>query len=79
METPSSIFKLLEFDAHFVLFSLGPGQWRAYVCVEEPFERTNAGRAVVNRDAFNQILAAIRYAHMEAMRKNVRLGKLIGN
>jgi hypothetical protein len=35
---------------------IGPGQWRAYVCVEEPFDRTNACRAVIKRNKFDDIL-----------------------
>ena len=59
-------------------FFLGPGQWRAYVCAEEPFDRSNAARAVVNRDAFDEILSAFRYGYMEGTRKKVRIGKLLG-
>ena len=33
-----------ECAAHARSVKLGPGQWRAYVCVEEPFERSNAAR-----------------------------------
>ena len=35
-----------------------PRQWEAYVCMEEPFIRSNTGRAVINRERFDQILAA---------------------
>ncbi len=41
---------------------MSPRQWTAYVCVEEPFERSNAARAVVRRDAFDRILWAARSA-----------------
>lgn len=45
-----------ECAAHARSVKLGPGQWRAYVCVEEPFERSNAARAVCRRDSFDDIL-----------------------
>ena len=35
---------------------IGPGQWDAYIGMEEPFERTNAARAVINREMFDKIL-----------------------
>ena len=35
-----------------------PRQWEAYVCMEEPFIRSNTGRAVISREKFDQILAA---------------------
>lgn len=34
----------------------GPGQWNAYVCVEEPVDRSNAARAVCRREAFDEVL-----------------------
>ena len=40
-----------------------PGQWDAYVCIEEPFDRTNAGRAICKRDKFDLILDAFNFAH----------------
>ncbi|TRY63111.1 hypothetical protein TCAL_03910 [Tigriopus californicus] len=36
-----------------------PRQWKAYICVEEPFERTNAARAICRREAFDDILNAM--------------------
>jgi hypothetical protein len=36
-------------------FQVSPRQWEAYVCMEEPFERTNAGRAIINREKFDQV------------------------
>lgn len=38
----------------------GIGQWNAHVCMEEPFDRTNAGRATCKRDRFEIILDAFR-------------------
>ena len=35
-----------ECEAHARSVRNGPGQWKAYVCVEEPFERSNAARYV---------------------------------
>ena len=35
-----------------------PRQWEAYVCMEEPFNRSNTGRAVIQRVKFDQILSA---------------------
>ena len=37
-------------------------QWDAHICMEEPFDRTNAGRAVVKRPQFEMILKALRQA-----------------
>ena len=45
--------------------------------MEEPFERSNAGRAVVNRNAFDEILQALRKASEEGKRKKFRLNMLI--
>ena len=46
-----------------------PGQWSAYILMEEPFDRSNAGRAVVRRDKFDAILKEFNEAH-----KNLRKG-----
>ena len=35
-----------------------PGQWNAYICMEEPFNFTNAGRAIIKRPQFDKILNA---------------------
>eukprot|EP00095_Tigriopus_kingsejongensis_P001213 maker-scaffold959_size76551-snap-gene-0.17 protein:Tk01213 transcript:maker-scaffold959_size76551-snap-gene-0.17-mRNA-1 annotation:"poly rna polymerase gld-2 homolog a-like" len=35
------------------------GQWNAYICVEEPYDRTNAGRAICRRESFDEILEAL--------------------
>ena len=43
--------------------SLSPKQWEAYMCMEEPFDRTNAGRAVIKRPEFDTILKAFKAAH----------------
>merc|ERR1712141_79773 len=37
---------------------ISPGQWKAYVLMEEPFDRSNAGRAICKRDKFDLILKA---------------------
>ena len=39
-----------------------PKQWDAHICMEEPFDRTNAGRAVVKRPQFEMILKSFRQA-----------------
>ncbi len=36
-------------------------QWSAYVCVEEPIDRSNAGRAIVRRDAFDRQEPAVNF------------------
>ena len=36
----------VECEAHARAVRNGVGQWKAYVCVEEPFERSNAARLV---------------------------------
>jgi len=41
---------------------LSPKQWEAYICMEEPFDRTNAGRAVIKRPEFDGILQAFKTA-----------------
>jgi len=35
-----------------------PGQWNAYICMEEPFNFSNAGRAIIKRPQFDKILNA---------------------
>jgi len=44
---------------------LSPKQWEAYICMEEPFDRTNAGRAVVKRPQFDIILEALKKADQD--------------
>ena len=39
-----------------------PGQWNAYICMEEPFNFTNAGRAIIKRPQFDKILNAFERA-----------------
>ena len=46
-----------------------PGQWNAYICVEEPFELTNAGRAIIKRPQFDKILNAFRQAKKKLRQK----------
>jgi len=38
---------------------LSPGQWRAHMLLEEPFDRTNAARAVCNEAQFDKIKTCI--------------------
>jgi hypothetical protein len=45
--------------------NLVPGQWSAYACMEEPFNRSNAGRAVIKRPQFDKILDAIGFAYWD--------------
>ena len=45
-----------------------PGQWSAYILMEEPFDRSNAGRAVVRRDKFDVILKELNEAHKSLKR-----------
>ena len=42
---------------------VSPGQWNTYILMEEPFDRSNAGRAVVRRDKFDIILKAFTEAY----------------
>jgi len=41
---------------------ISPGQWKAYVLMEEPFDRSNAGRAVCKREKFDLILKSFEAA-----------------
>ena len=54
-----------------------PGQWSAYILIEEPFDRTNAGRAIVKRDKFDKILNAFADAH-SSLKSGENLKKLLG-
>lgn len=53
-----------------------PGQWDAYICMEEPFERTNAGRAVVRRERFDIILAELKTAHKKIKKDGKNLASI---
>ncbi len=59
--------------AHAKSIQVGPGQWKAYVCVEEPFERSNAARATCKRDSFDDILYAISSTDGYGRRKEKKL------
>lgn len=39
-----------------------PTQWR-WICIEEPFERTNTARSVSDEGAFTEILNVFRTSH----------------
>ena len=39
-----------------------PGQWNAYICMEEPFDRSNSGRAIIKRPQFDKILSSFQRA-----------------
>ena len=54
-----------------------PGQWNAYILVEEPFDRSNAGRAVCRREKFDAILKAFAEAH-KSLKKGENLKHLVG-
>ena len=57
-----------------------PGQWDANVLVEEPYDRSNAGRATCRRDAFDDIVGAFQSANQIFKRKKadkVRLEELL--
>eukprot|EP00088_Acartia_fossae_P032083 TRINITY_DN32899_c0_g1_i1.p1 TRINITY_DN32899_c0_g1~~TRINITY_DN32899_c0_g1_i1.p1 ORF type:complete len:516 (-),score=114.26 TRINITY_DN32899_c0_g1_i1:429-1976(-) len=41
-------------------YNLSPGQWRAHLLLEEPFDRTNAARAVCNESQFERIRSVLR-------------------
>jgi len=41
---------------------ISPGQWRAHLLVEEPFDRTNAARAVCNQEKWNLVCVALEAA-----------------
>ena len=44
-------------------------QWDAHICMEEPFDRTNAGRATAKRDKFDLILKSFKEASQEVSRE----------
>ena len=56
---------------------LSPGQWNTYILMEEPFDRSNAGRAVVRRDKFDIILKAFSEAY-KYLKKGDGWKRLIG-
>ena len=53
-----------------------PGQWTAYILMEEPFDRSNAGRAVVKREKFDAILKSFFIAY-KSLKKGDGLKTLI--
>ena len=53
-----------------------PGQWTAYILMEEPFDRSNAGRAVVKREKFDAILKTFFIAY-KSLKKGDGLKNLI--
>ena len=55
-----------------------PGQWSAYILMEEPFDRSNAGRAVVRRDKFDLILKEFNEAH-KSLKKGINWKSLISS
>ena len=55
-----------------------PGQWSAYILMEEPFDRSNAGRAVVRRDKFDVILKEFNEAH-KSLKKGINWKSLISS
>jgi len=55
---------------------IGPGQWSAYILMEEPFDRSNAGRAICRRDKFDLILKAFDKGH-EAVKNGTKLDSLL--
>merc|ERR1712223_378888 len=55
-----------------------PGQWTAYILMEEPFDRSNAGRAVVRRDKFDVILKEFNEAH-KSLKKGINWKSLISS
>ena len=54
-----------------------PRQWTAYVCVEEPFDRSNAARSVVQRYAFDRILQAAHDAKRALQNPNASLRDIL--
>ena len=56
---------------------LSPGQWSAYILLEEPFDRTNAGRALCKRDKFDLILKAFSEAQ-NTLKNGGNLKTLLG-
>ena len=64
--------------AHSKEKKTSPGQWSAYILMEEPFDRSNAGRAVVRRDKFDVILKELNDAH-RSLKKGGSLKCLIGS
>jgi len=67
-------FKVLKIP--YFIRQLGSRQWEAYICMEEPFDRTNAGRAIIRRERFDEILSAFKAAD-KIMRKGGSLTKLL--
>ena len=54
-----------------------PGQWNAYILMEEPFDQSNAGRAICKRDKFDVILKAFEEAH-NSLKKGEPLKSIVG-
>jgi len=42
---------------------LSPGQWNAKLLMEEPFDRTNAARSVINIDKWKDVTAVFVATH----------------
>ncbi len=40
-----------------------PGQWNAYICMEDPFQRSNVGRAIIKRDKFDKIVQKLQTSY----------------
>ena len=57
---------------------VSPGQWNTYILMEEPFDRSNAGRAVVRREKFDIILKAFAEAY-KYLKKGEGWKRLIGS
>jgi hypothetical protein len=57
--------------------SMPAGQWNAHICVEEPFDRSNAARAVCKREAFDDILREVRNAREDLRDRGISLSDLM--
>lgn len=52
-----------------------PTQWR-WICIEEPFDRTNTARSVWDEQSFSQILNVFRYSHYK-LEKSKNLNSIL--
>jgi len=50
---------------------LSPGQWSARLLMEEPFDRTNAARAVCNDEKWRLVKATLEATHAKIEKCNI--------
>jgi len=52
---------------------LAPGQWKAHLLMEEPFDRTNAARAVCNAERWRRVRATFEATNNRFQKSNVKV------